>query len=469
MNQAAGRVFLFLQGPHGPFVRRLAATLVAAGAGVRRIAFNPADEAEWASAGPFDRYLGPSHAYKDWLARQLARHGVTDIVLYGDSRPEHARAIKVARPRGILCHCLEEGYLRPSFVTYERWGNNGNSPLRHIPISRIARAAGPSEPPTGAAADGWGAHRAHLWHSARYHARLLLPSRRYGRHRSRRDLTLWREFAQYLRRFAGLPLRRLSQGHKARRLLASGCSYHLVAMQLSFDSSMQAHSDYRNSAKFIGDCIEAFARGAPAEDRLVFKSHPFEDGREQPGKVIARAAERLGVTGRVLFIDGGPTLASLLDCAVSMVTVNSTAAQQAIWRGLPVRALGRAVYAKPGIVSDQALDAFFANPLRPDQQAYWRFRKFLLETSQLKGSFYSRPGIAALLEELPAALLAPVDPYERALATPAAPCPAAGPNGRATAGAAASGARRNAGTQLCASHAGSASDGPPTRLGQCHP
>ena len=74
---------------------------------------------------------------------------------------------------------------------------------------------------------------------------------------------------------------------RAQRLLASGCSYHLVLLQLSFDSSMQAHSDYGKSADFVDDCIVAFARGGAAEDFLVFKSHPFEDGRERLGRVIA--------------------------------------------------------------------------------------------------------------------------------------------------------------------------------------
>jgi capsular polysaccharide export protein len=240
---------------------------------------------------------------------------------------------------------------------------------------------------------------------------------------------LWREFGHYLRRLAGLPMRRLSQTLVARRLLASGRSYHLALLQLSFDSSMQAHSDYRNSAGFACDCISAFARGAPAEDTLVFKSHPFEDGRERLGRVISREAERLDVAGRVLFLDGGPSLASLLDGARSAVTVNSTAAQQALWRGLPVAALGHAVYDKPGLVSDQPLESFFADPRRPDQQAYWQYRQFLSKTSQLKGSFYSRPGIAVLLDSLASAMLARMDPYERALVPVTCPvtCPVTRP------------------------------------------
>ena len=300
-------------------------------------------------------------------------------------------------------------------------GNNGNSPLRDISLARMANAMGPAVPPIEEPGDGWGAHRPHLWHSARYHAHLLLPSRRYGRHRSKRDLTLWHEFGNYLRRLAGLPLRRLFQGLRARRLFASGQNYHLVLLQLSFDSSMQAHSDYGNSADFVDDRIDAFANGAPLSDVLVFRSHPFEDGRERLSRVIADAADRLGVAGRVLFLDGGPTLASLLDGAGSAVTINSTAAQQVLWRGLPVLALGRAVYAKPGIVSNQSPDDFFAAPRRPDQQAYWQFRRFLSETSQLRGSFYSRSGIADLLGSLTAAMLTPVDAYERVLS--AAPGP----------------------------------------------
>ena len=126
MGDASGRVFLFLQGPHGPFFRRLAATLAAQGATVRRVAFNAADEAEWRGAGPLNRCLGKGEKYEAWLARYLDAHGVTDVVLYGDSRPEHAMAVALAWQRGLVCHCLEEGYLRPHWVTYERWGNNGN-------------------------------------------------------------------------------------------------------------------------------------------------------------------------------------------------------------------------------------------------------------------------------------------------------------------------------------------------------
>ena len=442
-SDGRGRVFLFLQGPHGPFFRRLAACLAGSGAGVRRLSVNAADEAEWAAAGPLDRYAGDPSGYSAYLAAYLDRHGVTDIVLYGDSRPEHAMAVAVAWPKGVLCHCLEEGYLRPHWVTYERWGNNGNSPLNAIPLEAMAAAVGPVAP-ASAPPDGWGAQGPHLWHSARYHARLLLPSRRYGRHRSRRGLSLWREAGLYLSRAGSLPLRRALPRRRMRRRRAGGRPYHVVLLQLSFDASMQSYSGYRSSAEFVAECVAAFARGAPAGELLVFKAHPFEDGRERLGRVIAREAARHGLAGRTLFLDGGPGLAELLDGARSAVTVNSTGAQQALCRGVPVAALGQAVYARPGLVSGQPLERFFAEPDPPDARAYGQFHRFLLETSQLEGSFYAEGGIAALLAPLAAAMLAPRDPYERALgeARPArgqapAATPPAGPR-------MASGARRRA-------------------------
>jgi len=122
MSAAVDRVFLFLQGPHGPFFRRLAAALSAEGAAVRRIAFTPSDVAGWGRSGPVVRFTAPMAAYPAWLAGDTARNGVTAIVLYGDARAHHSVAIQEARRAGIVKHCFEEGYLRPRWITYERGG-----------------------------------------------------------------------------------------------------------------------------------------------------------------------------------------------------------------------------------------------------------------------------------------------------------------------------------------------------------
>lgn len=410
------RVFLFLQGPHGPFFHDLAQALQHEGASARRVAFNAADEMEWNQIGPLDRFNDDEARFAEWLVQHVEAHGITDVVVYGDTRPVHRIALTVAKQRGLRTHCLEEGYIRPRWVTYEREGNNGNSPLMAISLPRMARALGATmEPPDEAAPATWGDTRQHLWYSALYHFRCLLPTMRYGRLRGHRNKPLLTECAWYWLRAAKAPWIRARRGLQQWRLLRSDKTFHLCLLQLSFDASMQVHSDYGSTAEFVEDVIDAFAEGAGSDDYLVFKAHPFEDGRERLGRVIRDLAYDLGVGDRVIFIDGGKKLASLLDRARAAITVNSTGAQQALWRGLPVAALGRAIYKKPGLVSEQSLSGFMRHPRRPDLRSFWLFRQFLIETSQVAGSFYSRAGRRRLLQELPGLMLDAADPYEKVL------------------------------------------------------
>ena len=418
MTETSERVFLFLQGPHGPFFRSLARALKGRGADVMRVAFNASDEAEWGKAGPLLRFNDGAGAFGDWLSQRIEAHGITDIVLYGDTRPVHVTALRIAQEHGLTTHCLEEGYVRPSWITYERQGNNGNSPLMDISLPRMVQALGRGTKPEEEVPATWGDARQHLWHSALYHARCLLPTRRYGRFKGHRDMPLLRECSWYWARTLKGPWIWAWRSVQQWLLLRSSKTYHLALLQLSFDASMQVHSDYRSTSQFIEEVIDAFAEGAAPDEYLVLKAHPFEDGREKLGKVIRDLARDLGVGKRVIFVDGGKKLASLLDRARSAITVNSTAAQQALWRGLPVAALGRAIYKKPGLVSEQSLAGFLRHPCRPDLRSYWLFRQFLMATSQVPGSFYAQSGIETLLERLPEAMLDPVDPYDSILGDP---------------------------------------------------
>jgi capsular polysaccharide export protein len=191
-------------------------------------------------------------------------------------------------------------------------------------------------------------------------------------------------------------------------------------MQLEHDASFQAHSPYASMTEFITECLEGFASGAPRHHHLVFKAHPLEDGRVPLPAAIRAAALALGVCDRVHFLRGGK-LAALLGAARSVVTVNSTAAQQALWRGLPLLALGRAVYSKPEFVSSLPVEDFFAAPERPDMAAYCDYRQYLVETSQVPGGFYSSRGRRMALRQVVDMLLAPHDPYDALVAGTATP------------------------------------------------
>lgn len=415
---AADRRFLLLQGPHGPFFARLGDLLCAAGAEVWRVGFNRGDEFFWRRPN-YVAFRAPPNEWETRLESLLTELRITDLVLYGDSRPVHATAIGLAKERGLRIHVFEEGYLRPYWITYERDGSNGHSRLMDLDLATMRAALarpGAEQPP---APVHWGDMREHMFYGALYHFLILTLNRAYPGHRPHREVGVAHEARMHLRRFLMMPLARVGRRLAERRIRQSGFPYHLVLLQLEHDASFRTHSDFASMADFVTLCLDAFARGAAAHHHLVFKAHPLEDGRVPLARLIREGAAARGLATRVHFVTGGK-LARLLREAASAVTVNSTAAQQALWRGLPVKLLGRAVYDKPEFVSPQALADFFAAPDRPDSRAYADYRQFLLETSQVPGGFYSAAGRRRALRRVVDMMLAPLDPYATLLLADAA-------------------------------------------------
>ena len=399
-----------LQGPHGPFFSRLGRLLAAAGAQVWRVAFNAGDAFFWSDGDRMLPYAGTTQDWPAHLDRLIAEKGVTDIVLYGDVRPLHAAARDAARQHNLVLHVFEEGYLRPYWITYERGGSNGYSTLMQTSLDKMQSVqrrfgAEVNRPPSH-----WGDMRQHKFYGALYHFLVLTANRRFPGFRPHRDISLAKELRLNLRRLLLSPLHAVQRKIEARRIRNGGFPYVLALMQLEHDSSFRAHSPYRTMAEFTAELLAAFARAAPRHHHLVFKTHPLEDDRAALGRVIARQAEALGLTGRVHIVQGGK-MAALLSQARAAVTINSTAAQQALWRGLPVKAMGRSVYAKPGLVSDQSLDDFLRQPEPPDLALYQDYRNYLLDTCQVPGGFYAARSRAHALRLVVDMMLDPDDPY----------------------------------------------------------
>jgi len=420
MSSAAPRQFLFLQGPHGPFFARLSKMVRAAGAATLRVGFNAGDQMFWHDPARYLAFTDCPDAWPETFARLVAEHGITDIVLYGDTRPIHAQAIAHARTRGLKIHVFEEGYLRPYWVTYERDGTNGNSALMRQSIAQMQHALANAELDQPEAPAQWGDMRQHIFYGAAYHAFVLLANRRYRQFRPHRAQTVTQEFRLYLKRLILMPLLWADRALATMRIRSGGFPYHLALLQLEHDSNFQKHSPFTTGIDFLQTVIEGFARGAPAHHHLVFKAHPLEDGRVPQRREVRRLARQYGVDDRVHYVRGGK-LAQLLDHARSAVTVNSTAAQQVLWRGLPLKVFGDAVYAKPEFVSTQPLAEFFALPTRPDSRAYRDYRHYLLETSQIAGGFYSTSGRRQLLRLVVDMMLAADDPYDALTRGTAAP------------------------------------------------
>jgi len=405
------RHFLFLQGPHGPFFHRLAKMLRAAGGQIWRVGFNAGDRAFWFGASGYIPYRDPIEDWGDTFTALVARLAITDIVLYGDTRPVHAQAIALAKAAGLTVHVFEEGYMRPYWVTYERGGTNGNSRLMDlsVPDMQNALALSDLEVPTPPA--HWGDMRHHVFYGALYHWFVLFRNGHYRKMTRHRELPVLTETILYTKRLLLMPLTALDRKISSARIRYGGFPYHLVLMQLEHDASFQAHSPFTRMEEFIAVVMAGFAEGTARHHHLVFKAHPLENGRSPLRKIIRNQARKHGVANRVHFVRGGK-LARLLDHARSAVTVNSTAGQQVLWRGIPIKVFGTAVYAKPEFVSKQPIADFFANPTRPNSKAYKDYRRFLLETSQVPGGFYAARGRRQLMRQVVDMMLAHEDPYD---------------------------------------------------------
>lgn len=414
------RRFLFLQGPHGPFFYRLGTMLARSGAKVLRVGFNRGDRAFWHDNSNYLPFKGTVAGWPTAFAAMIRDYQITDIVLYGDTRPVHADAVRIAKAAGLTVHVFEEGYMRPHWVTYERGGSNGNSRLMDLSIAQMQNALAQSDMDLPDAPARWGDMRQHMFWGALYHWFVLTGFWDYRSYRPHRSLTVRQEFWLYCKRLVLLPIHRWERMLASFRIKHGGFPYHLVLLQLEHDSSFQMHSPFRTMSEFLALVIEGFAKGASPHHHLVFKAHPLEDGRVPVAHEIRKLALAHGLQGRVHFVRGGK-LAGLLNHARSAVTVNSTAAQQVLWRGLPLKVFGAAVYAKPEFVSSQPLDAFFARPTRPDSRAYRDYRHYLLETSQVPGGFYSSRGRRELLRQVVDMMLLPDDPYDALTSGSAAP------------------------------------------------
>jgi len=411
VTAAPTRTFLFLQGPHGPFFNSLGKMLRRAGAEVWRVGFNAGDRAFWFHPSTYIPYRGTVEDWPQTFATLLDEKQVTDIVLYGDTRPIHAEAVAEAKRRGITVHVFEEGYMRPYWVTYERGGSNGNSRLMEMTIPQMQAALARSDMEAPLPPGHWGDMRHHIFYGALYHWFVMFRNGDYRNFKPHRSLPVTKEFRLYLKRLLLMPVLAADRLLATLKIRLGGFPYHLALLQLEHDSSFQMHSPFDTMADFLELVIEGFAKGAPQHHHLVIKAHPLEDGRVPVRRDVKRLARTYGVSDRVHFVRGGK-LAQLLNDTRSAVTVNSTAGQQVLWRGIPLKVFGRAVYSQPEFVSEQPLPEFFATATRPDSRAYKDYRRYLLETSQVPGGFYAARGRRQLLRQVVDMMLAPEDPYD---------------------------------------------------------
>lgn len=381
------RSFLFLQGPISPFFRELGAALAARGHAVRRINLCLGDRLFWRDARSED-FRGRPEEWPAFLAPRL--EGVTDLVLLGEQRPLHRAAIAAARARGIAVTVTDFGYLRPDWIVLERDGMNACSrfPRDRAGILALAATAPPLDEATRFDGDF---RRQAAWDMA-FHLASALPW----------PFPHWDSFLLHapLPAYLGTGWRLLRRGleeRRAARLLAAipdGAPLFVFAMQMETDYSIRAYSAFPDMDTPLREAVAGFARHAPADARLVAKVHPLDPGLKRWGARLRAMAVAAGVEGRVHLLDAAP-LAPLLRRAAGLVTVNSTAAIQALRLGCPAMALGQAVWDVEGLSHGADAASFWTAPRRPDPVLLDAFLRAIAHHLHIRGEFYAPAGRAA--------------------------------------------------------------------------
>ncbi len=363
MKRHLRREFLFLQGLAGPFFSRLGRALAGAGHGVHRVNFNGGDRAYWRMPGAVS-YRGGARGWARFLSGLLERHGVTDLVLFGDCRPLHAEAITVAQGRGIQVHVFEEGYVRPDFVTLEVGGVNGHSGLSRDPDHYLQAARRLPPLPDFPAVPSSFVRRAR--EDLVYNLASVALTPFFPGYRTHRPWHILHEYLGWGVRLLRGPAERRRSAAVLDRLEASGRPYFVFPLQLTEDYQIRVHSRFPGMKPAIERVLASFARFAPADTLLVVKGHPLDNGLFDWERCTATLAAGLGIADRVLFLETAD-IDLLVRPARGLVTVNSTTGTLSLRHGVPTAVLGDAVYDIPRITHQAGLDRFWAEPAAPER------------------------------------------------------------------------------------------------------
>ena len=338
-------------------------------------------------------YRGTIRNWPTFFDDFIVEHDVTDVVLFGDCRPMHASAHGMAQLRGLRVHVLEEGYIRPDFVTLEQGGVNGHSPMPRDP--NWIRAEASRLPPESSGAGVPSSFRRRVNETVRHLLATSLARPLFPFYRKHRPLSSATEaFGWVLRATVGASNRRRSAEVFAG---LEGARYFLVPLQLNSDYQIRVHSpfgDMRAALRFI---VKSFAKAAPADTHLLVKRHPLDAGLVPWRRITAKLARACGVGSRVHFITDGD-IAAVLEPSLGTVMVNSTVGTLALNSGKPVAVLGHAIYDIEGVVHSGPLEDFWVDPTPPDPDLWTAVRRVIIDRSLIRGSFLSEEGLAMLVE-----------------------------------------------------------------------
>lgn len=365
----SGRYFLLLQGPQSHFFRRLADGLVKEGARVDKVNFCGGDRMLWGLGRRALDYTGTLYEWPEWIGHYYREEGVTDICLYGDWRPLHWEAVRLAYARGIRVWVFEEGYLRAGFSTLEENGVNGRSSLPVNPQDIREMAVGLPDPKAITVENDI---RDKVYKAIFHHVGNVCLWPKFHHYRTHRPTNIFFELLGILPRY----LTRNKRSERSLKALeafnASDDPYFFYPLQLVSDSQVQLYSPYVRVQEAIADVLASFALHAHHKTRLLIKNHPLDNGLIDYGEFIKGFAEELGIADRVTYVEDGST-ADMIAGSRGVVLINSTVGLMALDQNKPVYCMGRSIYNIEGLTQSlpsTPLDMFWRAPKAPNKPLY---------------------------------------------------------------------------------------------------
>jgi capsular polysaccharide export protein len=403
-NKNGPRVIM-LQGPVGSFFRRAQNHLETNGFDVWRICFNAGDRLS-SRGDKVLNFSGSPESWRSWFTAIINENGFDAVVLFGSERIIHRVAVEAAEQSGIPVLCLEEGYIRPGYVTMELGGNNWRSPLAgQLPPTEFSapRSAGPKALPAA------GSFSAMAWGAFQYftvRALISTPGERRLFHKQKRTLVsegfYW--IKNYYRKFAHVSRNyriseRLLEHHDKR--------FFIVPLQVHDDTQLGRAANSWNNQKLILKTIVSFARNAPEGHQLVFKIHPMERGHTRDWHFIRQVSALNDVKDRVHVLDGG-SLSLLTRHSAGMITINSTSGLSALHHGVPLAVMGQALYRHASLAfcveKGMDLDKFWTDGFVAPEADRHRYLSWIHHECLAGGDFYAKDGIEAAVSALRAKL-----------------------------------------------------------------
>lgn len=380
-----GKRIVLLQGPVGPFFKRLAKDLQQAGAVVHKINFNGGDWAFFSDNA--HHFRGGAKDWPAYFENYLAAYEIDTVLLFGDCRPLHRAAHEIATRKKIEIGVFEEGYVRPDYVTLELHGVNGNSTIPRDP--RFYMQSMPEDKVTTYSVGNtfWFAA---VW-AILYYTASTFAFPFFHRYRHHRPLGMREGFPWILGALRKIYYKKVEKGIEQELTSRLSRKYFLVPLQVHNDAQVHIHSDFESISTFIASVITSFAKHAPSDTHLIIKHHPMDRAYRDYNDLIGLLASTHRIEKRVRYIHD-QHLPSLLSHARGAVVINSTVGLSALDHGTPLKVCGNAIYDMQGLTFQASLDKFWraATRTRIDTELLERFQNYLITHTQLNGSFYRR-------------------------------------------------------------------------------